>query len=171
MNALTTQQKRMVEDNLYLAEIAANKARLRNMNLNRDECLASAAYGLMDAASRYDKSKGSFSTSGSIRAKYQITDDLRDKTRWFNYGPRKTIVTPVAIPANLRKSHEGFAKVDSAESFEVMIAPLKEREKRVLRKCFIEDLDRKEIAKSEGLTESSIYLIRRDAVAKLRKLL
>lgn len=171
MIALTEPQRRMVEDHLHIASIAASKAHRRNRTADREECFASAAYGLMQAASRYDASKSKFTTSGPIRAAGQIIDDLRNKTRWFNYGPSRSQQTPEGLPSEMRASHGDFARVDSLDEFEAMIRDLPKREKEIMRMYYVEGLPMSRIGVMKGISESTVSLVHSKAIKTLRRLL
>lgn len=183
---LTEAEKELVERNLHVAEIAAKQVCKRSRGMvSYGEALASASYGMIRAVKRFDGSKASFGTSSSPRAKGQISDDLRLRSRWFFYGPARSKLDMGSLDSMTRFEESGKerslgdsvlvsrepavdANLESHDEFESLLKDLDGREREVLRMAFVKDMTLDEIGKATGYHESRISQIKTAALEKLR---
>ncbi len=126
------------------------------------EDLKSAAYmGLVEAATRYDESKGvAFSTFAYPRIFGEIHDYLR-KQGWI----KRCDLTPMISLDSaccgeedcvLKDTIAGKPADNTEECFEVITFNLDHQAKAVLRHYFIDDYSMKEVGEKFGISESRI---------------
>lgn len=125
------------------------------------EDLKSAAYlGLVEAATRYDESKGvAFSTFAYPRIFGEIHDFLR-RQGWI----KRCDLTPVVSldtadedeGCMLRDTIAAKEGTDTEECFEVITFKLDAQAKAVLRHYFIDEYSMKEVGEKFGVSESRI---------------
>ena len=88
---LTPEQRRLVEENLDLAEAAAEKvARRGNPSIVKDDLIACGYVGLIEAAQRFDPAQGTpFRAFAYARVRGEILDKLR-KEAGYTIADRRT---------------------------------------------------------------------------------
>jgi RNA polymerase sigma factor for flagellar operon FliA len=140
--------------------------------------------GLIDAAGRYDSSKGaSFSTYASFRIKGAILDELRNLD-WASRSQRKKI-NEMENPEEMRKKKNYemiyfyldeydtspdllMERDEIKEMIAGFIKDLPQKEQLVLKLNYFKGLKLNEISKIMNLSESRISQIRTSAILRLR---
>jgi RNA polymerase sigma factor (sigma-70 family) len=117
------------------------------------EDLISAAYlGLVEAAARYDETKGKFSTYAFPRIKGAICDYLRQQ-RWYKQEVCETATKEVSY----------------SEMLEVASCGLDDQAHDILRYYFIEQYSMKEVGSKIGVTEGRVSQIIKGYMSRLRQ--
>lgn len=131
----------------------------------QDEAYDSAFKGLLKAARRYRPEAGSFSTYASTLIKREII------CRFRNLSRRKRWAIPFCSiddidPTEMPTEHTGSS--DGELDFDILIEPLPDRERDVLRLKFRSGCDRKSISKELGICCETVRKIESKAIRRLR---
>lgn len=126
------------------------------------EDLKSAAYlGLVEAASRFDPSRGiAFSTFAYRRIFGAIQDYLREQG-WLKRGDSTKVLSLDLVDNDsddfaLKDTIEAKPADDTEECFEVIASNLDEQAQSILRHYFIDEFSMKEVGEKFGISESRI---------------
>ena len=154
--------EQLVLDYIPLANSIAWKQSKITPNFVALDDLRSAAYlGLVDAAIKFDVSKGSFANYAKIRIFGAIKDHLKSL---LDYG-RKTIEQDDV------SFLENFDRANTEDFFDFISKKLKEDETRIIRMYYIEFKSMKEIGKKEGVSESRVSQVISKVHNKLKQIL
>jgi len=154
--------KTLVEENMYLARaIAGKKKRQLPAHISYDEILSAAYMGLVEAASRFDESKGfAFTTFAYPRIFGAITDYLRQ----IGWGKRGESVIAYSLDTPLNdedmywkdtlESKETIS--DREENLEIIAKGLSPMAKHILGLYFYDNLSMKEIGNYYNISEGRV---------------
>jgi RNA polymerase sigma factor (sigma-70 family) len=125
-----------------------------------DELKSAAYMGLVDAASRFDNSRG---IAFGVYARLRITGEMGDYLRQLNWiGPTfdmMSLDTPIGESMTLVDVLEEKPAVRRNEFFDKATRPLTGIGRRIVRMYYEEDRTLKEIGAVEGISESRVSQI------------
>lgn len=151
-------KQKLINDYLPLANSIAYKKKKTVPNCVTLDELKSAAYmGLIEAASKFDFSKGSsFGNYASIRISGSIKDYLR------------FLVVPDIHSIVEKKIYNDIDSFSTEDFFDFLSKFLNKNESRIVKMYYIESKTMKEIATSENITESRVSQIISNVHKKLK---
>ena len=163
-------QSKLVEDNLVIARKLAAKFYNNRGHLEFDEILSFATMGLVDAASRFDPSRGlKFTTFAGPRIVGSILDGLRKE---YGHGKRRRKPINATFEPYQERNHgksptdfeqlEKLAKL--RESFHIL-TPME----RLAVEQKLDGLSYREIACSTGYSKTYFWNLEQSAIEKLRE--
>lgn len=129
--------------------------------------------GWTTAERRYDATKGaSLSTYAGQRALGAMIDEIRT-TAWFGRRPGGKTMDTIE---HYDEAEGDLGSVDrdmEQVAFCTLLAPMLDKlpalQRDTMRKLFADDLKIHEVAAAEGVTDSAIWLRRRDALETIRR--
>ena len=160
---MTEEQQKLVENNIGIAHIVAN--RYRSMQYEFDEILSTAYLGLVKAAIHFDASKGfAFSTYASMAIRNEILRYARDNKK------HKIVVSSLDATVDpeekstlldiISDNRDQYDIVERIESFRRNVKYLGDIERRILTiLIYNPDATQDDIAKIIGVSQS--YVSRR----------
>jgi RNA polymerase sigma factor (sigma-70 family) len=132
----------------------------------RDELISAADLALVDAAARYQPSRGRFSTYATLRIVYGLRDEVRrfcDEEQ-TNVNVNSLLdALPEGKPRRGSSSHVG-AELESIDETEHLIGGFPVQYRPLIRLLFIDGLSMAEVARHDGVTRSAILKRLRDAI-------
>lgn len=149
--------QKLVLDHIPLAlKMARRRSFSAPPNVSLDDLRSAAYMGLVDAASRFDPSRGfAFATYARLRIDGEMTDHMRSSL----FGPETRPIT----------DGEDFPHPSSPEPPHVDLSCLDSREARIVRLHYFDNRTLKEIGVSEGVGESRISQILGECRKKLKR--
>jgi RNA polymerase sigma factor for flagellar operon FliA len=175
MQPLTDKQRQLAEQHMHLARKHAAKAMRKGVP--EHEALSGAMLGLMQAAQRYDESRGvHFSSFAGYRMAGQVRDEVRTWRRQFKFWKRHYDSEAGVISVDQPASRCGFWEyednrdkvladvlVDDSDpvrpcliDFKWMIRHLSREDKLILTLKYVEGMGQREIGRVIGVSESLI---------------
>lgn len=167
MKNIEERNKLIVEHKYIADEIARRKKRSCIKSIQLSELKSAAYMGLIDAASKFDESKGEF----KIYAKYRVYGEINDYLRKY-YGSRKRHSMrcwSLEVPAYTNNFNntsplseivgyedESLTQVSNEDSFEHLTSCLPILYKKIIYLYFLKGLSMKEIGELLGYCESRI---------------
>jgi RNA polymerase sigma factor (sigma-70 family) len=144
-----------------LAEKMAREACRRTPpNVSEDDLKSVAYMGLVNAARKFDPSKGSF----GVYAKIRICGDIKDYL--------KKIIAQSDIGNMLvQEAREETNELSTRDFFEFIATKLNDAEGDVVRMYYMEDKTLKEIGETRGVSESRISQILGSSIKRLQRVL
>jgi RNA polymerase sigma factor (sigma-70 family) len=151
--------EKLVLDYMPLANsIAWKQSKITPRWVSFEELKSAAYLGLVDAANKFDMSKGSFGNYAKIRIFGAIKDHLK---LLLDYGINKQEEFFV----------ENFEKTTTEDFFEFISRKLTTFEARVIRMYYIESRTMKEIGRKEKISESRVSQVISRVQGRLKKIL
>jgi hypothetical protein len=130
----------LVTEYMPLAEsIAWRRSRLVPKSVTVDELKSVAYLGLVDAALRFDPSKGAFANYARTRISGEITDFLRRERSFVNLD---------------EVSEPGYAQVFYDDFFDVVEDELGPSGGEIVRSYYVDGMTLKDIGRERGFSES-----------------
>lgn len=156
---LTDIRKKLVVDNMYLAErIAFKKKRSVPPQVDVEELKSAAYFGLVDAAEKYKEGVGNFPTYAYYRINGAVIDYLRE-LGWGKCNNRKSAASldaEVNDEFSIKDTLEAKSIRSSDEFFDEISKELTEKAKEILKSYYLGGQSLKEIAGDCHVTESRI---------------
>ena len=140
-------------------KLAFDKKRMLPKHVDVEELQSASYLGLVEAANRFDESKGvTFSTFAYPRINGAILDHLRQQSWGKRTDPKAAYSLDVLIEDNMAMKDMLVAKeeVNSDEMLEVVSKDLDKQAELVIRSYFIDDCSMKEVGEKFGVSESRI---------------
>jgi RNA polymerase sigma factor (sigma-70 family) len=163
-----------VEDYLPLVDSVVAKFSRRGLpaNVSREDLHSVGVLGLIDAANRFDPSKGvPFECYARLRIGGAIADDLKRTRRRAVLAP----FVPLELGEGIRDESDGAR--DNMEGRESVAAvfdclnKLPDHERNIVRLYYFDGLSGTDIARAFGVTRQRISFILKAAIQHLRRLL
>lgn len=142
-------RNQLIISNLPLAEkLAKYKKKDLTGRVNLDDLQSAAYFGLVDAASRFDQSRGDFTKYASVRIMGEMNDCVRKEL-----GLR----SPVRCVSLNQFGDVFLADTDTFEDFvDTLTFGLSSREQDLFRMYYLERLTQKQIAERLGVHETIV---------------
>jgi RNA polymerase sigma factor (sigma-70 family) len=154
----TIEREKLILDYMPLAnKLAWDRTRVTPASVTFDDLKSAAYMGLVDAANKYDSSRGTpFGPYARIRISGEITDYLREI--WSRETSCEEVIE--TIP--------DVYTVNYDELLEDVTKSLTAIGQKLVRMYYVEGLTMREIGESEGITESRVSQILKDCRGKMR---
>jgi RNA polymerase sigma factor (sigma-70 family) len=155
------QRQQLVISHLGFADqIACKQHRKLPASVYLEDVKSAAYCGLVDAVSRY---RGNIPFK--IFASYRINGEIKDYLRSLGWGTRNTRWQGQSWDETYDYASESEPVIN--DSFEMLIAGLSKSAKKVVWLYYVEDLTMKEIGKKIRLSQTRVFQIIKESLAKL----
>lgn len=161
---LTTDQQKLVEDNIGLVYFSVGKftSRYSHLRIYNDDMISEGMLAISKAAYKFDPDRGRFSTFACTYIKHGILQFLEKNNRKLKRE---------VCDSNVQELFDDKEIVvrDDTEVIRIPMHHLTVAEKRVVKDSFWGNMNGPQMARKEGITRSAINLRLRKALTKLRK--
>ncbi|MBN1058854.1 sigma-70 family RNA polymerase sigma factor [Clostridium botulinum] len=128
------------------------KKHLYNLQSIQDECINDILLGIWNNIERFDSSKGHFKNWIAGISKFKCIDYKRKYLKDLEYENIDDL--NISIPDNV---HEEIAKHELKSDVEEMLSCLKEKDRELFYKLYIEENEVNDITKEMGIKREVIY--------------
>lgn len=157
-----TERDRLIREYMPLArKMARSKSRFLP-HIDVEEFISAAYTGLVDAASRFDESKGNFSSFARTR----IYGEMQDYLRSLGFGSKGSVSRGCtkfnSLDASTADGESILSFLEAAPSndlrvvFEEAVEPLDETGRHIFKLRFVEERSLGEIGRELGVSESRV---------------
>ena len=172
---LNDKQRDLIEDNMMLFYKCFHKLKNKYHSLSEEEIWDCCTEAAVKTAYEIDEEKGKYSTLFYIASERNVLKRIR----YYDFDCRKGSKVNISLDYEYSKDNEKgdqFANrylgvKDNHDSLDVetILSVLNEREREILYRLCILDLEKKEIAKELGISTQSISYFLKTAAKKVRK--
>lgn len=158
----------LIEQHLDRAQrLARSIARTLPAHVEVEDLIAAAYYGLVDAAQRFDPSRGwTFATLAHYRMRGAIFDDIRARNLWNPKNPQER---PHAVELTPTMADRRAMVSDDSINLRRLVWQLPPRERRAIIGRFWYGHTWHELAQSYGVGDNRMSQIKTRALKRLRK--
>jgi RNA polymerase sigma factor (sigma-70 family) len=154
--------QKLIVDYIPLANsIAFKKKKFLPKCISLDELRPAAYFGLVDAAVKFDSSKGSFYNYACIRISGSIKDHLKSLC-FFSINNSKEQKSEAVLDYN---------PTDTLDFFDFISSNIEDFECKIIKMYYLESKTMKEIGSLKGLSESRVSQIISKSHEKIKKVL
>lgn len=136
---------------------------LGSLTVYREECLNDVIFKIWQHIGQFDKSRNTFKNWIGAMARYQAIDYVRKYVRDTERLELKEEIAGCDMTVAVLRE-------ELTQEMEGMLACLKEKDREIFYKLYVEQQDIDEIAKDTGMSKGTIYKRVQRGKTKLRKL-
>lgn len=173
MDDTSSNKRQLAEENLGLVPFVVFRIKDKKWSYSFTEEMLQWGYlGLVEAASRYNKEEGSFSTYACVKIRGKVLDSMRS----YN----KDLIRHASLSQNPGLSHRAESERRSKEIQEgevlkmdltLAMEVLSEEERELIRRHYFEDVTFCQMMTETGATKRQLQTIHKSALRKMEKVL
>ena len=163
---MTTERKKLAENNVNLARYVANQ--YRNTGMDYEELVSIAFLGLVKAAATFNETKASFAAYAVPTMRNEILMCLRKK-EVSTVSLDTPVADGIAIVDTLGCCSKELDALENSMFLSQSMKVLSQKEQTVLQAIYYQNKVQSEVAKLLGYSQAHVSRIHHAAISKLRR--